>query len=105
VASASPLLLGANHQVLAYGYSVAGTQVTMRVYDPNVGPDDEVWIRFDPASSPADAASVAGSFAHNLGLRLPVRGFFLTRYAPARPPALVTDLPPRGRRGADTPSG
>jgi len=111
VASASPLLLGGNHQVLAYGYSLAGTEVTLRVYDPNVGPDDGVWIRFDTASkpaggaSPAGAASPAGSFAHNLGLRLPVRGFFLTRYAPARPPAAFTGCQTRGRRAAGTPSG
>ena len=55
VASANPLLLGGNHQVLGYGYSVAGTEVTLRVYDPNVGPDDEAWIRFDTASGPGPA--------------------------------------------------
>lgn len=103
VASASPLLLGGNHQVLAYDYSIEGTAVTVRVYDPNVGPDDTVWIRFDTAS-PA-AAGRAGAFSHNLGLRLPVRGFFLTRYAPARPPSPVSARQPRGRRAAGTPSG
>ena len=57
VASANPLLLGGNHQVLAYGYSVKGTGVTLHVYDPNVGPDDGVWIRFDSAgpAGPADS--------------------------------------------------
>jgi hypothetical protein len=78
VASANPLLLGANHQVLAYGYSIAGTEITLRVYDPNRGPDDAIWIRF----------GVDGDgFSHDLGLERPVRGFFLTRYAPAEPPA------------------
>jgi hypothetical protein len=115
VASANPLRLGANHQVLACGYSVAGTVVTLRVYDPNVGPDDDVRIRFDTAGDgPASTAGLAGpastagpdtAFAHNLGLRLPVRGFFLTRYAPRRPPAAVTSRPRRGRRAAGTPSG
>lgn len=127
VASANPLLLGGNHQVLGYGYSVAGTEVTLRVYDPNVGPDDGVWIRFDTApgldgpadparpadlADPADPARPARAadparhrFTHNLGLGLPVRGFFLTRYAPARPPAPVTGRQPRGRRAAGTPSG
>jgi hypothetical protein len=90
VASANPLLLGANHQVLAYGYSVAGTEITLRVYDPNRGPDDGVWIGFR-----ADGQALS----HNLGLERPVRGFFLTRYAPARPPA-ATPIPRAKRRRA-----
>ncbi len=116
VASASPLLLGANHQVLAYGYSIAGTEVTLRVYDPNSGPDDAVWIRFDTAgtSRPAGTAGrpAGAAFSHNLDLRRPVRGFFLTRYSPARPPhtpprppAAVSSRQPRGRRAAGTRSG
>src|SRR5215469_4140847 len=46
MASASPLQLGRNHQVLAYGYSLDGPDVTLAVYDPNSGPDDRVVIRF-----------------------------------------------------------
>lgn len=78
VSSASPLLLGANHQVLACGYSIAGSEVTVRVYDPNSGPDDAAWIRFDSGGTVA--------FSHNLALARPVRGFFRTSYSPARPP-------------------
>jgi hypothetical protein len=78
VASANPLLLGANHQVLAYGYSIAGTEITLRVYDPNRGPDDTICIRFREDGH---------AFSHNLGLERPVRGFFVTRYARAGPPA------------------
>jgi hypothetical protein len=96
VASANPLLLGSNHQVLAYGYFTDGTEVRLHVYDPNVGPDDSVWIKFDTAKEPT-------AFSHNLGLRLPVRGFFLTRYSPAQPP--VRTRQPRGTRAAGTPSG
>ena len=96
VGSANPLLLGANHQVLAYGYETAGSSVILHVYDPNVGPDDSVMIRWDTAAEPA-------AFEHNLGLRLPVRGFFLTRYRPARPPG-VRSRQLRGRRAAGTPS-
>jgi len=77
VASANPLLLGRNHQVLAYGYAVCGPEVTLAVYDPNSGPDDAVVIRF----------STTGGFAHNVSIGWPVRGFFLTRYTPAGPPA------------------
>jgi len=133
VASANPLLLGANHQVLAYAYSTAGTDVTLRVYDPNRGPDDAVWIRFSTAGpggpaapadgggpaataggrGPADTAGQVGladtaapadtahaAFSHNLGLDRPVRGFFVTRYSPARPPAAVTTRRPPGPREA-----
>ena len=79
VASANPIQLGANHQVLACGYSVAGTQVTLNVYDPNSGPADDIWIKFITAGG--------GGFAHNLGLNRPVRGFFLTSYSPVQPPS------------------
>lgn len=96
VASANPLLLGGNHQVLAYGYHTAGSLVTLHVYDPNAGQDDAVVIRWDGEAEPA-------AFEHNLGLGLPVRGFFLTRYRPARPPGFRTRRP-RGRRAAGTPS-
>jgi hypothetical protein len=96
VASANPLLLGGNHQVLAYGYETAGPVITLRVYDPNLGPDDSVRIRWDAAAEPA-------IFTSNLGLRLPVRGFFLTRYRPVTPPG-IRSRRPRGRRAAGTPS-
>jgi hypothetical protein len=79
VASANPLLLGHNHQVLAYAYDQADAAVTLLVYDPNSGPDDAVTIRFSSAAN--------GPFTHNIAVSWPVRGFFLTRYTPAEPPA------------------
>jgi hypothetical protein len=82
VASPNPLQLGHNHQVLAYAYRVDGTQVTLQVYDPNSGPADDVYIRFDPAAP-------AAGFAHTIDISRPVRGFFLTAYSPAPPPGLV----------------
>jgi hypothetical protein len=81
VASPDPAQLRHNHQALAFGYTLAGAEVTLRVYDPNSGPDDGIGIRFDP-SSPARATT----FAHNLNLGWPVRGFFLADYSPAPPP-------------------
>ena len=79
VSSANPLLLGHNHQVVAYSCGQQNAHVTLRVYDPNSGPDDDVWIRFSTAAT-------APSFAHNIKVGWPVRGFFLARYTPADPP-------------------
>jgi hypothetical protein len=83
VSSANPAELGHNHQVLAYGYSIDETQVTISVYDPNSGQDDAVQISFD-TSDPAEATT----FSHNLNLDSPVRGFFVTAYSPGSPPAV-----------------
>jgi hypothetical protein len=81
VASANPADLGDNHQVLAYRYGAAASEVTVWVYDPNSGQNDGIFIRFDP-QTPADPTT----FAHNLSIAEPVRGFFRTAYAPAPPP-------------------
>jgi hypothetical protein len=82
MATANPLALGHNHQVLAYRYAVAGSQVTLSVYDPNSGPADNVRIRFDTA-----APARARSFDHSINIGWPVRGFFVTGYRPALPPS------------------
>ena len=82
VASANPAQLGANHQVLACGYATTGTEVALDVYDPNSGEASGVHISFD-TSDPG----VATTFTHNLNLDRPVRGFFVTGYSPAPPPA------------------
>jgi hypothetical protein len=81
VASANPGMLGQNHQVLAYGYQLAGPAVTIAVYDPNTGPADGVHIQFSTS-----APTAATTFRHNIKIGEPVRGFFLTGYAPALPP-------------------
>jgi hypothetical protein len=44
-----PNTLGQNHQVLAYGYDLAGTTVTLRIYDPNYPDDEDVTLTFDTA--------------------------------------------------------
>ncbi|HEY2505637.1 MAG TPA: hypothetical protein VGI58_03905 [Streptosporangiaceae bacterium] len=91
VAGPNPLLLGHNHQVLACAYRQSDSLVTIQVYDPNSGPRDDVFIRFDTAqlaSTPhhADASRAAGEFAHNVNVSWPVRGFFAVGYSPAPPP-------------------
>jgi len=73
--------LGQNHQVLAYAYTAKPGSVTLRVYDPNRGPKDDVAIRFDPGP-PAGATA----FSHNLDIDHDVRGFFRSTYTPQPPP-------------------
>jgi len=82
VHSAHPQDLGQNHQVLACGYSVTGSTVTVEVYDPNQGQNDGVTITFD-SSQPTRPTR----FAHNLAIDRPIRGFFRTAYSPTPVPA------------------
>jgi hypothetical protein len=89
VASANPGRLGRNHQALACGYQIAGTEVTLQVYDPNSGQDDGVHIHFD-TSDPSGPTR----FRHNLNIGYPVRGFFRTAYTPAMPPGTAGSATP-----------
>jgi hypothetical protein len=78
VASKNPKDLALNHQVLVFGYRADGSDVTVRVYDPNRGRRDDITIRMD-TGTPAKAVP----FVHNLGLGgRAVRGFFRAAYAP-----------------------
>ncbi|MFD0743923.1 hypothetical protein ACFQ1L_20435 [Phytohabitans flavus] len=82
VASRDPRDLAANHQVLAFDHTAEGSRVTLRVYDPNRGRRDDIFIAFDTA-----APGRPTTFAHNLGLgRRRVRGFFRAAYSPATLP-------------------
>ena len=81
VASARPVDLGHNHQVLAYGYEVNGGHLAVRVYDPNRGQRDDITIDVDTGTP-----TRARAFTHNLDLDRPVRGFFRTAYTPLAPP-------------------
>jgi hypothetical protein len=47
--SLDPNQLGHNHQVVAYGYDLDGTSVTLRICDPNWPRDDGVTLGFDSA--------------------------------------------------------
>ena len=73
--------LGLNHQVLAYAYTETAGSVTVRVYDPNRGQNDDVTIRFD-TGRPTGATT----FTHNLDIDHDVRGFFRSTYTPQPPP-------------------
>ncbi len=45
--SRDPRQLGRNHQVLAWGYDLDGSRLTLRLYDPNNPDDDEVTMTLD----------------------------------------------------------
>jgi hypothetical protein len=46
VKSADPTQLGNNHQVLAFGYTITGTRITLHLYDPNYH-DRDVTLSFE----------------------------------------------------------
>ncbi len=74
VRSVNPLMMGDNHQVLAYGYEEdrARAEVRIWVYDPNYPDDDDVTVCVNVA--PPHFAPVTYSTGSQ------VRGFFLTHY-------------------------
>lgn len=66
-----------NHQVLATGYELDGTESgTIYLYDPNC-PDVESSIRFDLAADPA--------FEESCRAAVPLRGFFCETYSHVDP--------------------
>jgi hypothetical protein len=88
VRSANPLELGKNHQVLAYGYDLTGSDLRLAVYDPNRADDDGVVLGLDLADPESPVAVTAGGAgAEPSGILC----FFTVPYRPKTPP-----LPERG---------
>lgn len=79
VVSLDPKMLSHNHQVLAYGYDLDGTQLTLRICDPNWPRDDSVTITLD-TSDPSGTTSPTWSKPD-----APVVCFFHAGYSPADP--------------------
>lgn len=85
IRSRDPLQLGANHQVLAFGYDLSGTRVRLDIYDPNFGAPahlvrNERTLTFDVADP-------------SIGLRynptrngVPLFHAFMSPYEPVSPP-------------------
>jgi hypothetical protein len=73
-----PLKMNQNHQVLAYGYDLDGTIVTLYVYDPN-WPGEDVTLRFDVADPRAQITTTYSK------PDAPVVCFFRTPYMPVDP--------------------
>ncbi len=80
--------IGNNHQVMAYGYDLDGSQLTIFIYDPNLHDRDDITLVLNVADAEHKvpvAYSDAGA---------PVYCFFQTRYGFSQPPS---DQPAPGR--------
>ncbi len=80
VKSSAPEDLGKNHQVLAYGYDLEGTDLTLHLYDPNYADRDDVQLSLSIASVdvPVPVTYVPAET---------VFCFFHTAYSPVQPPS------------------
>ena len=87
IKSADLAQLGQNHQVMAYGYDVAGDELTLYIYDPNFLQRDDITLKLD-LSDPKHAPVVSYSTG------MPVVCFFATNYAFSMPPG---EVPNQGR--------
>jgi hypothetical protein len=81
VVSLDPQLLGHNHQVVAWGYDLDGSALSLRIYDPNWPGDDTITISLD-ISDERGAASPTWSKPD-----APLFCFFRAPYTPADPTA------------------
>jgi hypothetical protein len=77
IKSIDPFQMGKNHQVLAYGYDLNGTNLAIRLYDPNHPDDDAVTMSLSIAD-PQHTTSVT--------IGTPVWCFFKPDYAFSKPP-------------------
>lgn len=78
VKSADPMRLGENHQVMAYGYDLAGDELSIRVYDPNAPLNDAVRLKLSLAHPEASKTVTLGDRR--------VYSFFRCKYSFAAPP-------------------
>jgi hypothetical protein len=87
--------LGENHQVLAYGYDLAGNDLTLFIYDPNTHDRDDITLKLD-VGDPEHKIDIAYTGRSDLNC------FFATSYTFSLPPGIQT---PPGRiilfEGAD----
>lgn len=79
IKSGNPFEMGQNHQVLAYGYCLDGTDLTIRLYDPNYPNDDNVTISLNIAD-PQHTTPVTSSKGQTVWC------FFRPVYSFASPP-------------------
>src|SRR5262249_25444230 len=82
VKSHDPFQLGENHQVLAYGYDLVGTDLTIRIYDPNFPDVDNATISLN-IGDPSHTTDVHRSHGSQ-----PIYCFFAVDYTFVVPPPL-----------------
>jgi hypothetical protein len=80
IKSTDPTLMGKNHQVLAYGYKLNGTDLDIHVYDPNHPGDNTVKLSLSIAN-PQQTTPVVYSTGET------ILCFFRTLYSFSTPPA------------------
>jgi hypothetical protein len=79
VKSTAPRDLGKNHQVLAYGYDLDGTNLCLHLYDPNYADRDDVQLSLS-------IATVRAPVPVTYFPTETVYCFFHTHYTPLQPP-------------------
>ena len=80
IKSQNPFDLKHNHQVLAYAYTLTGTDLVVRIYDPNFPDRDDVTLSLDIADPTRPVRIEAFPSAAT------VHTVFAVRYAAAAPP-------------------
>jgi hypothetical protein len=79
VVSVDPHLLGRNHQVVAYGYDLDGSALSIRICDPNWPGDDTITISLDISDERGEVAPVWSKGDDGLAC------FFRAPYSPVDP--------------------
>jgi hypothetical protein len=89
IKSADPFKMGENHQVLAYGYELDGTNLSIRVYDPNFPNINNITISLSIAD-PRQSTSVGYSETISGGDQK-IWCFFRPDYSFVSPPVVKVD--------------
>lgn len=93
VKSADAFMMGHNHQVLAWGYDLDGTDLTIHVYDPNSPDNDDICITTSLAHPDASTPITLGRMLRqpdggmSFAADRPVFAFFAQIYSLVTPPA------------------
>jgi hypothetical protein len=91
--SHDPMMLGRNHQVLAWGYDLVGSDLTIFVYDPNFPNNDNITVSLN-IGNPVATTTMTYSTGQ------PLYAFFRPDYVPRRPFNLADGMIVRERSSA-----
>lgn len=83
----NPADLGRNHQVLAYGYDLGGSNnLTLLIYDPNTPIEHADGVRISLSLA---NPTMTTPITHDVGISESIRGFFGVDYAYRDPSAIA----------------